>query len=168
MPPKTSEAPHVEFRISESAPKPENSELASRGAAMTVVGAVYSGPGIAHSPSRLYASDLHRALPDRIRASTILTISPGHSASSASHASRQRFAFGFLRIRSRPRHPCRSATTPSCQAWNGLAPSSECALPGAPRGRAELAPRPSSHPSCESARFARRRCAGVGVAANCR
>ena len=58
---------------------------------------------------------------------------------SASCSSGQRFAFGFLRIRSRPRHPCRSANTSPCRACRGLSPPSACALPGAqnerPRGR---------------------------------
>lgn len=51
---------------------------------------------------------------------------------SASCSSGQRFAFGFLQIRSRPRHPCRSANSSPYRASRGLAPPSECALPGAP------------------------------------
>lgn len=51
---------------------------------------------------------------------------------SASCSSGQRFAFGFLQIRSYPRHPCRSATPSPCRASRGLPPPSECALPGAP------------------------------------
>jgi hypothetical protein len=51
---------------------------------------------------------------------------------SASCSSGQRFAFGFLQIRSHPRHPCRSANTSPCRACRGLPPPSECALPGAP------------------------------------
>jgi hypothetical protein len=52
---------------------------------------------------------------------------------SASCPSGQRFAFGFLQIRSHPRHPCRSANSSPCRASRGLPPPSECALPGAPR-----------------------------------
>ncbi len=44
----------------------------------------------------------------------------------------QRFASGFLQIRSRPRHPCRSANGFACRAHKGLPPPSECALAGAP------------------------------------
>src|ERR1700752_1632954 len=52
---------------------------------------------------------------------------------SASCSSGQRFAFGFLQIRSRPRHPCRSANSTPCRVSRGLSPPSECALPGAPK-----------------------------------
>jgi hypothetical protein len=52
---------------------------------------------------------------------------------SASCSSGQRFAFGFLQIRSRPRHPCRSANSSPCRASRGLSPPSKCALPGAPK-----------------------------------
>jgi len=52
---------------------------------------------------------------------------------SASCSSGQRFAFGFLQIRSHPRHPCRSANSSPCRASSGLAPPSLCALPGAPK-----------------------------------
>ena len=61
---------------------------------------------------------------------------PAHPATppqSASCTSGQRFAFGFLRIRSRPRHPCRSANTSPCRVCRGLSPPSTCALPGAPK-----------------------------------
>ena len=51
---------------------------------------------------------------------------------SASYSSGQRFAFGFLQIRSHPRHPCRSANSSPCRASRGLSPPSKCALPGAP------------------------------------
>lgn len=57
---------------------------------------------------------------------------------SASCSSGQRFAFGFLQIRSRPRHPCRSANSSPCRVSKGLAPSSECALPGAPNERPRM------------------------------
>ena len=56
---------------------------------------------------------------------------------SASCSSGQRFAFGFLQIRSRPRHPCRSANSSPCRVSRGLAPPSKCALPGAPEKIAE-------------------------------
>jgi len=46
-------------------------------------------------------------------------------------SSDQRFACGFLQIRSRPRHPCRSASTSPCRVCRGLPPPSERALPGA-------------------------------------
>jgi hypothetical protein len=54
---------------------------------------------------------------------------------SASCSSGQRFAFGFLQIRSCPRHPCRSANSSLCRATSGLAPPSRCVLPGAPKKR---------------------------------
>src|SRR5437667_12476033 len=54
---------------------------------------------------------------------------------SASCSSDQRFAYSFLRIRSRPRHPCRSADTSPCRVCRGLSPPSTCALPGAPTKR---------------------------------
>jgi len=90
-------------------------------------------PGMTHSPSRLYLSDIRCIVPCTYRALTILAASPQCSASSASCSSGQRFAFGFLQIRSRPRHPCRSANTSPCRACRGLTPPSECALPGAPK-----------------------------------
>ena len=52
---------------------------------------------------------------------------------SASCSSGQRFAFGFLQIRSYPRHPCRSANSSPCRVSRGLTPPSKCALPGAPK-----------------------------------
>ena len=52
---------------------------------------------------------------------------------SASCSSGQRFAYSFLRIRSRPRHPCRSANSSPCRVSRGLSPPSKCALPGAPQ-----------------------------------
>ena len=51
---------------------------------------------------------------------------------SASCSSCQRFAFCFLQICSRQRHPCRSANSSPCRASRGLSPPSKCALPGAP------------------------------------
>ena len=59
---------------------------------------------------------------------------------SASCSSGQRFAFGFLQIRSHPRHPCRSANSSPCRARRGLPPPSECALPGAPIKKARTEP----------------------------
>jgi hypothetical protein len=70
------------------------------------------------------------------RASTGLRrYGPPHPATpplSASCSSGQRFAFGFLQIRSHPRHPCRSANSSPCRVSRGLSPPSKCALPGAP------------------------------------
>ena len=43
---------------------------------------------------------------------------------SASCSSGQRFASGFLQIRSRPRHPCRAANSSPCRASGGLSPPS--------------------------------------------
>ena len=60
---------------------------------------------------------------------------PAHPAMpplSASCSSGQRFACGFLQIPPRDGHPCRSANTSPCRACRGLAPPSECALPGVP------------------------------------
>src|SRR4029077_16684666 len=50
---------------------------------------------------------------------------------SACCSSGQRFAFSFLQIPPRGGHPCCSANTFPCRACRGLAPPSECALPGA-------------------------------------
>jgi len=50
-----------------------------------------------------------------------------------SASSGQRFAYSFLQIPPRDRHPCRSANTSPCRACRGLSPPSECALPGAPK-----------------------------------
>jgi hypothetical protein len=61
---------------------------------------------------------------------------------SASCSSGQRFAFGFLQIRSRPRHPCRSANSSPCRVSRGLSPPSECALPGAPKKAASFRRKP--------------------------
>ena len=88
-------------------------------------------PGIAHPLSRLCLSDLRSVVPCKYRALTFPAVSPQRVASSASCSSGQRFAFSSLRIRSHPRHPCRSANTSPCRACRGLTPPSECALPGA-------------------------------------
>ena len=95
---------------------------------------VQISPGIAHPPSRLCLSDLRRSVPCKFRALTILATSPRlRRLVSASCSSGQRFAFGFLQIRSHPRHPCRSANSSPCRASRGLSPPSKCALPGAPK-----------------------------------
>jgi hypothetical protein len=71
---------------------------------------------------------------------------------SASCSSGQRFAFGFLQIRSRPRHPCRSANSSPCRASRGLSPPSKCALPGAHRVGDGITPAAlSHHRTCGSA-----------------
>ena len=60
--------------------------------------------------------------------------SPSHpdaSPQSASCTSDPRFACGFLQIPGHPRHPCRPANISPYRACRGLAPPSECALPGA-------------------------------------
>lgn len=71
----------------------------------------------------------------RFRASTGLCENlPAHPTVmplSAACSSGQRFAFGFLQIPPRDGHPCRSANTSPCRVCRGLAPPSECALPGA-------------------------------------
>jgi len=60
-------------------------------------------------------------------------LTPMRRLVSASCSSGQRFAFGFLQIRSHPQHPCRSANTSPCRVCRGLSPPSRCALPGAHR-----------------------------------
>ena len=60
-------------------------------------------------------------------------LTPQRRLISASCSSGQRFASGFLQIRSHPRHPCHSANSSPCRASRGLAPPSKCALPGAPK-----------------------------------
>jgi hypothetical protein len=71
---------------------------------------------------------------------------------SASCSSGQRFASGFLQIRSRPRHPCRSANSSPCRASRGLSPPSKCALPGAHRvGDGVTSVALSHHRTCGSA-----------------
>ncbi len=82
---------------------------------------------------------------------------PNASPLSASCSLRQRFAFGFLQIRSRPRYPCRSASSSPCRVSRGLTPPRTCALPGAhskkPRTSgasfAESSPGRSQRPSYE-------------------
>jgi len=65
-------------------------------------------------------------------------LTPQRRLLSASYSSGQRFAFGFLQIRSRPRHPCRSANGSPCRVRRGLSPPSKCALPGAPKKKGTL------------------------------
>src|ERR1035438_7246218 len=78
------------------------------------------------------------------RARTGLCIDgPAHPAVpplSASCSSGQRFAYSFLQIPPRDRHPCRSANTSPCRVCRGLSPPSECALPGAPNLREAIGP----------------------------
>lgn len=97
----------------------------------------------ARSP-RVLRTHLHayagRIYVTAFRASTGLCIYwPAHPAVpplSAACSSGQRFAYSFLQIPPRDRHPCRSANTSPCRVCRGLSPPSECALPGAPeRGR---------------------------------
>jgi hypothetical protein len=91
-------------------------------------------PGIAHLPSRLCLSDIRRCVAVQVLGfadNGLLT--PQRRLVSASCSSGQRFAFGFLQIRSRPRHPCRSANSSPCRVSRGLSPPSKCALPGAPQ-----------------------------------
>src|SRR3972149_39370 len=71
----------------------------------------------------------------------ICRLTPPCRLLSASCSSGQRFAFGFLQIRSHPRHPCRSANSSPRRASRGLSPPSKCALPGALEG----SPEPFSH-----------------------
>src|SRR5580704_1028059 len=82
------------------------------------------------------------------RASTGLCIHwPAHPAASplsADCSSEQRFAYGFLQIPPHDGHPCRSANTSPCRVCRGLAPPSECALPGAPKEKARTG-RPALH-----------------------
>ena len=56
-------------------------------------------------------------------------------------SSSQRFACGFLQIPPRDGHPCRPANSSRCRACRGLAPPSNCALPGAHNKSAENSPR---------------------------
>ena len=79
-------------------------------------------------------------------------LTPQRRLISASCSSGQRFAFGFLQIRSRPRHPCRSANSSPCRVSRGLSPPSKCALPGAHRVGDGIAPVAlSHHRTCGSA-----------------
>jgi len=55
-----------------------------------------------------------------------------------SYSSGQRFACGFLQIPPHGEHPCRPANSSPCRVCRGLAPPSECALPGAPIKKAEM------------------------------
>ena len=61
---------------------------------------------------------------------------------SASCSSSQRFAYSFLQIPPRDRHPCCSANTSPCRVCRGLALPSKCALPGAPKEKAGHVGRP--------------------------
>ncbi|MGH7909883.1 MAG: hypothetical protein ACRENW_08565, partial [Thermodesulfobacteriota bacterium] len=76
----------------------------------------------------------------------ICLLTPPRRLISASCSSSQRFAYSFLRIPSRPGHPCRSANTSPCRVCRGLAPPSERALPGAQRKRPAEPAFVSRHP----------------------
>ena len=58
-----------------------------------------------HPPSRLYLSDIHHSVPCKFRALTIMAASPRCDASYPLPVRQASFAFGFLQIRSYPRHP---------------------------------------------------------------
>ena len=57
-------------------------------------------------------------------------------------SSGRRFACGLLQIPPRDGHPCRPADSSPRRAHRGLAPPSECALPGAPKTKTASPPRP--------------------------
>jgi hypothetical protein len=116
------------------------SARASRHLSMSVAqGTHQMSPGIAHPPSRLCLSDLRRRVPYNFRALMMRGhLTPPSRLVSASCSSGQRFAFGFLQICSRSRKPCRSADSAPCRASRGLSPPSKCALPGAPKKKAQL------------------------------
>lgn len=95
-----------------------------------------TSPGIAHPLSRLCPSDLRRIVPDKYRALTIMAALPQCNASSASCASGQRFANRLPSDSQSPAKPLPSANSSPCRASKGLAPSSGCAMPGAPRKKA--------------------------------
>ena len=86
---------------------------------------VQISPGMTHPPSRLCQSDLRHSVLCKFQASTILAALP-HRAASYPLPVRQakHFAFGFLQIRSHPRHPCCSANSSPCRASTGLSPPS--------------------------------------------
>src|SRR5690606_7353065 len=65
-----------------------------------------------------------------------MAVLPCCSASSASCASGQRFALRLPSDSQSPAKPLPSANSSPCRASKGLAPSSECALPGAPKKHA--------------------------------
>ena len=109
---------------------------------------------IARSP-RVLRTHLHAHLRRIYAASFRVSIglqrySPPHPDApplSASCSSNQRFACGFLQIPSRPGHPGRPANTSPYRACRGLAPPSECALPGRTKakGPGACTPGPLSH-----------------------
>ena len=90
-------------------------------------------------PPRVLRTHFHayacRIYVTAFRASTgLCEDSPAHPAVpplSASCSSSQRFAYSFLQIPPHDGHLCRSANTSPCRVCRGLAPPSECALPGA-------------------------------------
>jgi len=97
-------------------------------------------------PLRVLRTHLHayacRIYVTMFRASTgLCRYWPAHPAVtplSARCSSGQRFACIFLQTPPRDGHPCRSANTSPCRVCRGLAPPSECALPGAPKGSPRL------------------------------
>ncbi len=88
-------------------------------------------PGNAHSPSHLCPPHLRPHLPYRYRTLKSLAFSSRRDRLICDFCSSgQCFAFGFLQIPPRGGHPCRSANSSPCRVCRGLAPPSECALPG--------------------------------------
>ncbi len=94
-------------------------------------------PRVLRTHLRAYACRIYVTA---FRASTGLCVClPAHPTVpplSAACSSGQRFAYSFLQIPPRDRHPCCSANTSPCRVCRGLAPPSECALPGAQTGNA--------------------------------
>ena len=95
-------------------------------------------PGIAHPPSRLCASDLRRCLPYTYRALHLLACLPRNAASIRFLFVAPALCFRLPSDPQSPRTPLPSANTSPCRVCRGLAPPSECALPGAPKKRPAL------------------------------
>lgn len=76
-----------------------------------------ASPRVLRTHLHIYACRIYRrCVPCKYRASTIGAASPRNAAFyPLPERPSQRFAFGFLRIRSRPRHPCRSANGSPCR-----------------------------------------------------
>jgi hypothetical protein len=88
-------------------------------------------PGIAHSPSRLYASDIRHRVPYMYRALHLYACSPHGAASIRFLFVAPAFCFRLPSDSRSPEKPLPSANTCPCRLCRGLPPPSECALPGA-------------------------------------
>jgi hypothetical protein len=92
-------------------------------------------PGIAHTPSRLCASDIRHRVPYMYRALHLFACSPHGAASIRFLFVAPALCFRLPSDSRSPGKPLPSANTCPCRLCRGLSPPSECALPGAQKER---------------------------------